>query len=71
MLYSSYYPDEPVGITFDHIHKTGQQIKGTANSNKRDFIRAARMISHGVVDVKPFITKIYPLSAIEAALRKR
>ncbi|MDU5512289.1 alcohol dehydrogenase catalytic domain-containing protein [Enterococcus gilvus] len=70
MLYSSYYPDEPVGITFDHIHKTGQQIKGTANSNKRDFIRAARMISHGVVDVKPFITKIYPLSAIEAAFEE-
>ncbi|MGX7205409.1 zinc-dependent alcohol dehydrogenase [Enterococcus pingfangensis] len=70
ILYSSYYPDEPVGIKFDHIHKTGQQIKGTANSNKRDFIRASRLISQGIVDVKPFITKIYPLSQIESAFEE-
>lgn len=70
ILYSSYYPDEPVGIKFDHIHKTGQQIKGTANSNKRDFLRAARLISQGIIDVKPFITKIYPLSQIESAFEE-
>ncbi|MBM7712290.1 zinc-dependent alcohol dehydrogenase [Enterococcus xiangfangensis] len=70
ILYSSYYPDEPVGLKFDHIHKTGQQIKGTANSNKRDFIRASRLISQGIVDVKPFITKIYPLSQIEPAFEE-
>lgn len=70
ILYSSYYPDEPVGIKFDHIHKTGQKIMGTANSNKRDFIRASRLISQGVVDVKPFITKIYPLSQVEAAFEE-
>lgn len=67
ILYSSYYPDEPVGIKFDHIHKVGQKIKGTANSNKRDFIRASRLISQGVIDVKPFITNIYPLSKINEA----
>ena len=70
ILYSSYYPDEPVGITFDHIHKTGQKIMGTANSNKRDFIRAARLISQGVVNVKPFVTKIYPLSQIQEAFEE-
>lgn len=70
ILYSSYYPDEPVGIKFDSIHKTGQQIKGTANSNKRDFIRAARLISHGIIDVKPFVTKCYPLSQIETAFEE-
>ncbi|WP_379945747.1 zinc-binding dehydrogenase [Enterococcus devriesei] len=70
ILYSSYYPDEPVGIKFDHIHKTGQKLKGTANSNKRDFIRASRLISQGIIDVKPFITKIYPLSQIESAFEE-
>lgn len=70
LLYSSYYPDEPVDMRFDHIHKAGQKIKGTANSNKRDFIRAARLISHGIVNVKPFITNIYPLSKIEEAFEE-
>lgn len=70
ILYSSYYPDEPVGVKFDHLHKTGQKIKGTANSNKRDFIRATRLISHGIVDVKPFVSKIYPLNQIEAAFEE-
>ena len=67
ILYSSYYPDKPVEMKFDHMHKTGQKIIGTANSNKRDFMRAARLISQGIIDVKPFITRIYPLSKIEAA----
>lgn len=70
LLYSSYYPDAPVEMKFDHLHKTGQKIMGTANSNKRDFIRAARLISQGVIDVKPFITNIYPLSQIEAAFHE-
>lgn len=70
ILYSSYYPDNPVELKFDHIHKTGQKIMGTANSNKRDFIRAARLISRGIIDVKPFITKIYPLSQIQEAFQQ-
>lgn len=70
ILYSSYYPDEPVEIKFDHIHKVGQKIKGTANSNKRDFIRASRLISQGIIDVKPFLTNIYPLSKIDQAFEE-
>lgn len=67
ILYSSYYPDSSVGIKFDHIHKVSQKIKGTANSNRKDFIKASRLISYGIVDVKPFITNIYPLSKIHDA----
>lgn len=70
VLYSSYYPDSPVEMKFDHVHKVGQKIKGTANSNKRDFIKASRMISYGLVDVKPFITNIYPLSEIHSAFEE-
>lgn len=70
ILYSSYYPDKSVEMKFDHIHKSGQKIMGTANSNKRDFIRASRLISQGIIDVKPFITNIYPLSKIEDGFKE-
>lgn len=70
VLYSSYYPDLTVNMTFDRMHKTGQKILGTANSNKRDFLRAARLVSQGIIDVKPFITKVYALTEVKTAFHE-
>lgn len=67
VLYSSFYPDAPVTFSADWLHKSAVQILGTANSNARDFVKAAKLLSYGVVDMKPFISEVYPLEEIEAA----
>lgn len=67
VLYSSFYPDKPVSFSPDWLHKGAVQILGTANSNERDFVRAAKLISEGIVDMKPFISGVYDLDHVEDA----
>lgn len=68
MIYSGIYPNKPVSLDPHWIHKESISIMGTANSNDRDFMRAAAMISNGIIDVKPFISGVYPVTEIETAL---
>lgn len=68
MIYSGIYPNAPVQINAHWIHKESIQILGTANSNDRDFTRAIRMITEGIVDVKPFISGVYAIDKVKDAL---
>lgn len=70
VLYSSFYPDEPIGVSPDRLHKRGTRIVGTANSNSRDFVRATQLISQGIIDVSPFISQIYSFDDIHLAMEK-
>jgi len=67
VLYSSFYPDTPVGLSMDSLHKKAQKIIGTANSNSKDYTIASRLISNGVIDVEPFINEVYPFDQAKAA----
>ncbi|MFR5079799.1 MAG: hypothetical protein ACLTDX_18030 [[Clostridium] innocuum] len=49
MIYSGIYPNKPVQMDAHWICKGSIQILGTANSNDRDFMRAACMISEGIM----------------------
>ena len=73
VLYSSFYPDTPISIRPDWLHKSGAKLMGTANSNTVDFTKATRLLSEGVVDVKPFVSEVYDLSdyqkAFESAIK--
>ncbi len=73
VLYSSFYPDTPISISPDWLHKSGAKLLGTANSNTSDFTKAARLISQGVVDVKPFVSEVYNVEdyqkAFESAIK--
>ncbi|MCB5952819.1 alcohol dehydrogenase catalytic domain-containing protein [Enterococcus sp. BWT-B8] len=73
ILYSSFYPDTPVPFSPDKLHKGGYQIAGTANSNSRDFVRAAKMISEKIIDVRPFISEVVGfdevVSGFESAIK--
>lgn len=68
MIYSGIYPNKPVTLNAHWLHKEGIQILGTANSNDRDFMRAVKLISEGIIDVKPFISGVYPIERIKEAL---
>ena len=67
ILYSSFYPDTPVSLSPDWLHKSGAAIMGTANSNTRDFMRAARLLSNRIVDVKELISEAYDLKDVKQA----
>ena len=67
VLYSSIKPADPIPFSPNWVHSKSIQILGTANSNERDFIRAARMVSQGVIDVKPFVSEVYKAEQITEA----
>jgi len=64
ILYSSFYPDVPVQLSPDWLHKSGASIIGSANSNPRDFMKAVRLLSYGIVDVKELISEVYEVNDI-------
>lgn len=67
VLYSSIHPPLPVPFDPNWIHAKSIQILGTANSNARDFMKAARMVSGGVIQLKPFISEVYDKEEITEA----
>ena len=67
VFYSSFYPDIPIDISPDWLHKNLIQLIGTANSNQTDFMKSAKMLSEGIVDAKPFISEVYPLDRVKEA----
>lgn len=73
VLYSSFYPDTPISISPDWLHKSAAKLLGTANSNTVDFTKATRLLSQGIIDVKPFVSEVYELEeykqAFESAIK--
>src|SRR5699024_9724602 len=73
VLYSSFYPDTPISISPDWLHKSAAKLLGTANSNTADFTKATRLLSQGIIDVKPFVSEVYELKdykqAFESAIK--
>lgn len=67
VLYSSIHPAEPVPFDPNWVHGKSIQILGTANSNDRDFMRAAAMVSGGAIDLKPFVSGVFETEDIVAA----
>lgn len=73
VLYSSFYPDTPISISPDWLHKSAVKLLGTANSNTADFTKATRLLSQGIVDAKPFVSEVYDITdytkAFESAIQ--
>lgn len=74
VLYSSIHPkpgeDKLVPIDAGWMHSWSIKTLGTANSNSRDFMRAAAMVSEGVIDLKPYVSSVYHESEVKAAFDK-
>lgn len=67
VLYSSIHPADLIPFDPNWVHGKSIQILGTANSNSRDFVRAAQMISSGVLDLKPFVSEVFESEQIKEA----
>ena len=67
VFYSSFHPDEPVPFSPNYVHGHNIQLLGTANSNLRDFMRATRLISNGIISTKPFVSEVYTVDEAQQA----
>lgn len=67
VLYSSFHPDVPTLFNPNWVHGKSIKILGTANSNDKDFIKASKMVSEGIIDLKPFVSEVYDFDNIKDA----
>ena len=69
-FYSSIYPKELIQIDPNWLHKKMVNITGSANSNSHDFQNAIDMLSEGIIDPSPLISRILPLEDIAEAFKE-
>ncbi|GHV66346.1 hypothetical protein AGMMS49928_00820 [Spirochaetia bacterium] len=71
-IYTSYNDQPALPLDMNSLHRLEAQVTGSEGRTEKDFFQAARIITAGKIDVRPLISKIYPLEtaaeAMEAAL---
>jgi 2-desacetyl-2-hydroxyethyl bacteriochlorophyllide A dehydrogenase len=70
MVYASIYP-RAARIVLDPnlFHSKEITLTGTVSQSKEDVLQSVRLISGGMVDVKPLISLAYPFSRLQEALQ--
>ncbi len=70
MVYAGIYP-RSARITIDPnlFHNKEIALTGTVSQSKEDVLEAVRMISFGLIDMKPFISQVLPFSRLEEGLQ--
>ncbi len=70
MVYAGIYP-RSARITIDPnlFHNKEIMLTGTVSQSKEDVLEAVRLISAGLIDLKPFISAVLPFAKLEQALQ--
>ncbi|MBI3287645.1 MAG: zinc-binding dehydrogenase [Chloroflexi bacterium] len=70
MVYAAVYPHGST-ITLDPnlFHHREIVLTGSMSQDQDDFQQAVNLLNTGALDVKPFISKVFPLGQIEAAFQ--
>lgn len=70
--YSSMHPDAPVPVSPQMLHGSEPILTGSISPDGQDFYTANRLLSSGIINVKPLIAKTFPFEqaqqAFEAAI---
>lgn len=66
--YSSMHPDAPTPVSPQMLHGNETVLTGSISPNERDFFTANRLLSSGIVDCKPLISRTFPLAEAQQAL---
>ena len=67
VLYGSFHPNDPIPTDPNAVHYKEYIITGSYSPSTRDFFRATRLLSHGLVDPSPFISKTFPMEKAQEA----
>ncbi len=69
-VYASIHPrGTKISIDPNLFHSKEIVLTGTMSQNKEDVLQTVRMISGGMIDLKPFISLILPFEKLEEGLR--
>ncbi len=70
VYYGSFSPKDPIQVNPNDIHYTEQTITGSYSPTSKGFWTASRLLSYGLVDVKPFLSGLYPLDQAQEAFQQ-
>jgi len=67
VLYGSFHPNEPVPVDPNSVHYRETVLTGSYSPSTRDFYRATKLLSGGLLDPRPFLTRTYPMAKAQDA----
>jgi threonine dehydrogenase-like Zn-dependent dehydrogenase len=70
VLFASAHPSPQLGVDHNLVHKAEVQILGVEGKGVQDFQIAAKLLSDRLVDVRPLIDRLVPLSNLEDAFQQ-
>ncbi|MTI65588.1 MAG: zinc-binding dehydrogenase [Firmicutes bacterium] len=70
VMYTSFYPDNPIDTSPNKIHSTEKTITGAVSPTNKDFLIATKLISNNVIDMENVITDIIPMTNLKKAFEK-
>ena len=68
--YSSMHPDAPVPVSPQQLHNQEIILTGAVSPTGENFFTANRLISSGIIDMKPLIQEEYPFEQAQTAFER-
>ncbi|MCF0237628.1 MAG: zinc-binding dehydrogenase, partial [Sphaerochaetaceae bacterium] len=65
--YSSMHPDAPVPVSPQMLHSTEKILTGSISPTEKDFFKANRLLSFGIIDMKSLIAAKFPFEKAQDA----
>jgi len=69
-IFTSYEGPSTFPLDANAVHRHETAITGSEGRTERDFLQAVRLLSFGMVQVAPLISRCVPFSGIEEAIRQ-
>jgi len=66
-LFASAHPSPALAVDHNLIHKYEVDVLGVEGKNVQDFLIAVKLLSHRLIDVRPLIDRVVPLTELETA----
>lgn len=70
VYYGSFHPSGNVPFSPNDIHYTEKTITGSYSPTVKSFWQASQMLSHNLIDVKPFLTETYSMHDAQTAFER-
>jgi L-iditol 2-dehydrogenase len=67
VLFASAHPSPSLGVDHNLIHKNEVSVLGVEGKNIDDFRIAVKLLSERLIDVRPLIDQLVPLSDLRTA----
>lgn len=70
VMYSSFPKGDPIELDVNRVHSSEMNITGAVNSNTKDFLAAARLLSNKVINASLLISEVIPFENIHHAFER-